>query len=229
MDTSLSLETKKGSRWRWWWHFKEVWKLVHHWAPPEIWPGWFVSRDNHNSLISVIDLVLLTCLSLFIHRQRNSVFASTSSSWLSRPPRAGFCPVSVLTSLCSGPTDEKSSFYEEDCGLYFFHFVLLDTVFRSTSEQSRKIYSIKHIQFKINYLRYFPSTVFVWLLAFFIQGLAIWSCGSKPSTGDDSWRRTDYCDVRYLNRVIYFFVRECKGLLFCSITYRTNMLRLYFR
>lgn len=78
VDTSLSLETKKWSRCRWWCHFKEVWKRVHLRG---IWPSEFFSPDNHTSLISVIDLILLTLLSLFTHRNRNSVFASTNSSW----------------------------------------------------------------------------------------------------------------------------------------------------
>lgn len=127
MDTSLLLETKEGSRWRWIGTLEESEDLfitgLHlgsgqvGLSPMVIPPVWF---------LSLIWFFWHACLCSYRHR--NCVFASTNSSWLSRPARAGFCPVSLLTSLCSGPTDEKSSFYEEDCGLYFFHFVLLDIV-----------------------------------------------------------------------------------------------------
>lgn len=122
---------------------------------------------------------------------------------LSRPARVGFYHVSIVTSPYPGPTDGKSSFYEEEYGLCFFHFVLLDIVFRSTSKQSRKFIASNIFNFKLIKIR--PQhTVCVAIILFFLQGLAIWLCGPKPSTGDASWR-TDYCDGKYLNRVTYFF------------------------
>lgn len=153
--------------------------------------------------LSVILYFWHTCLCS--HTEIEIPFTSTNSSWPEQTCRAVFYPVSILASPCSGPTDKKSSFYEEDCGLCFFQFVLMDIVFGSTSEESRKGYSIKYIQFKINYLKYVHSTVFGWLLSFFLQGVAIWSCGSKPSTGDASWR-TDYCDMGYLNNDLFLFI-----------------------
>lgn len=120
-----------GSRWRWWWHFKEVWKLVHHWVPQR-----FVPHDNHTSLISVIDLMLLPHLFLFIHRNSNSVFASAKSSW---PEQT--CKGWVLSCFHFNFTMFWAYRWREFLlwrGLCFLNFVLLNIVLRSTSEQSRK-------------------------------------------------------------------------------------------
>lgn len=97
---------------------------------------------------------------------------------------------------------------------------------RSTSECSREVYSIKYVQVRIKILPQTSDCVAI----FFPLCLAIWWYVSLSLALTMLLEEEVYCDVRYLNRVIYiFFSIYFKSLLFCSTAYRTDMLRLHFK
>lgn len=138
MDISLSLETKKWSRCRWWCHFKGIWKLVHHWAPCGIWPS-LSHVVNHTSLISVMVWSFWhVCLCSHTQTEILCLPQQTNSSWPEQTCR-GWVLSHFHFNFTMFWKGEKSSFYLDHYGLYFFHFVLLDSALEALLNKPEKI------------------------------------------------------------------------------------------
>lgn len=78
----------------------------------------------------------------------------------------------------------------------------MDIVFRSTSEYSRKVYSIKYIQFGIKILPQHSVCVAIYIFSLY---LAIWSYACLSLALMTVLEEQVYCDVRYLNSDLFIF------------------------
>lgn len=80
-----------------------------------------------------------------------------------------------------GPIDKKSSFYEEDYGLCFLHFVFILSL-EALLSIAEKVYSIKYIQFEIKILPEHSVCVTMYIFPAMFSNMILRV--SKPSTED---------------------------------------------